>query len=162
YLVLHLKDIGQLAVVSFGPQLVAVGRVHELRGNAQPITGASHTALEHGLDVESLGDGTRVFVLALEREGRSPCRDPQALDMSERIENLFRDAIGEVLVVGAAEIAEWEDGNRLLDRRLEMRRAPRPRCVEFHQLEFHVSDVTGASLEVLAEATAQQFASSRD
>ncbi len=51
-LVLDGEDVGELAVVALGPD-VAVGRgVDQLDGDAHPVAGLAHAALDHVLDAE--------------------------------------------------------------------------------------------------------------
>ena len=46
-LVLHGKDIGKLAVVAVGPQMVPACRFDQLCGDAHAVAGPPHAAFEH-------------------------------------------------------------------------------------------------------------------
>ena len=45
--VLHLEDIGQIAVVAVSPQMRAVGRVDELRRDTHAIARPPNRAFQH-------------------------------------------------------------------------------------------------------------------
>ena len=83
--------------------------------------GAAHAALEHRGHVELLADRAQVLAPALEREARRARRDAQPLDLREGVQDLLGDAVGEVLVVGAAR------GSRTAAPR-STSRAPRRPC----------------------------------
>ena len=68
--VLNGEDVGQLAVVPFRPQMIAVLRVDELCRHADPASRAADAAFENVRDAERLGDPADVLFLAPEGEGR--------------------------------------------------------------------------------------------
>ena len=117
-LVLHREDVLDHAVVAVGPELVAVGGIHQLHRNAQAGARASQRSFKHGGNTQLGTHRTQVLVLPLEGERRTATGDAQPGNLRERIENLLGHAIGEHLVVGvAAQAREREDGERLLRSR---------------------------------------------
>ncbi len=92
-LVLDSEHVGELAVVGLRPQVIAVGRVDELRGDADLIARLAHAALEHGGDVQLVRDVAHILVLALEGERRGARRHPQAGNLGEKIQQLFGEAV---------------------------------------------------------------------
>ena len=46
-LVLQRENVGEIAVVAFGPDVIASFGLHELRGYADPIAGFAHATFEH-------------------------------------------------------------------------------------------------------------------
>src|SRR5215469_10438392 len=83
YLLLHHKDIFHLAVVTLGPELVAVGRLDQLHRDAKAVAGATNTPLEHGVDIEQLADLADVVVRAAEALRRRTRDQAQAVDLGE-------------------------------------------------------------------------------
>ena len=70
HLVLKREDVGELAVVVLGPNMVAGRRVDQLGGDANAISGLAHAALQHVAHAEVAGDLGHVHGLALVCEGR--------------------------------------------------------------------------------------------
>ena len=112
YLVLNRKHVRHLAVVAFRPEVVAVAGIDQLRGDPQPITHLLYAALENGVDIEPAPDLADIDILALEGEGGSAGDDEEGVDLGQRIDQFFRQALAEVLVAGiGAEIVERQNGN---------------------------------------------------
>ena len=65
-LVLDGEYVFHLAVVALRPQVVAVGDVDQLGGDAQPVAGAPHAALQHRGYVERRADLADVLAFAFE------------------------------------------------------------------------------------------------
>jgi hypothetical protein len=63
--VLHLKHVGELAVIALGPDMASCGDVVELGCDANAIAPFTHAALEHVTDAEFIGDLLHVHGLAL-------------------------------------------------------------------------------------------------
>ena len=55
-LVLHSKNIGEIAVVALGPHMVAGSRLYQLRSDADPIAGLAHATFEHVAHAELASD----------------------------------------------------------------------------------------------------------
>ena len=89
--------------------------------------------------------------LNAKHEVRAATRRPSML--GQRVQDLVGDAVGEVLVVGAAQVLERQHGDRLLARAVGGR-GLRPGG-RLGQLEPHVADVARALGRVLAQAAAQ-------
>ncbi len=64
--VLNREDVIELPVVPLGPQMIAVGGVHELHADPNAVAGLAHASLEHGRDVEARGNFAHIHLLALE------------------------------------------------------------------------------------------------
>jgi hypothetical protein len=112
-LVLHGEDVSELALVGLAPELVAVGGVDELRPHLEAVPGHADAPLEHRADAQRVGDRANAQVLAFERERRGPCRNAESFDLCERVDQLLRHPVGEVLVLSVrAEVREWEDRDR--------------------------------------------------
>src|SRR5262249_55111852 len=73
------------------------------------------------------GDATDVLVFVFERKGGRPCDDREATHFREHVDDLFGEAVAEVLVLLVrAQIRERQHGNRwLLTARLLCRRCQR-------------------------------------
>ena len=112
-LVLDLEDVFHLAVVALRPEMVAVGHVDQLRADPDPLAGLAHAPFEHALNVERAADPPDVFVLPLEREGGGAGSDAEGLDLGQRVDDLFRHAVAEILVfLFGGEVTEGEHRDR--------------------------------------------------
>ena len=93
----------------------------QLRGNAHPLARLAHAAFENGRYVQLLRHRRDVDLRALEAERRGARGDPQAANLREHVEQLFRKAVGEIFVfLVAAHVHEGQHGDRwhvLVDRR---------------------------------------------
>ncbi len=96
--VLDGEDVVELAVVGVGPQVIAGACVDELRRHPNPVILAPHAALEDIRHAEPLANAAQVLVLALESERGSPPRDAEILDPRQHVQDLLRQALGEVLI----------------------------------------------------------------
>jgi hypothetical protein len=67
-IVLHGEDVGQLAIVTLGPQVKAVRHVDELCRDPNPVPGPSDAAFENGVDGEGFRDPADWQLLSFERE----------------------------------------------------------------------------------------------
>ena len=98
---------------------------HQRDRDAQPLPGPAHAPLEHRGDAERVGDGARVELPSLEREGGRARGHLESSDLSERGDQLVGEAVREGLVGGvAAGVDERQDGDRR--RRGHGPRDPRP------------------------------------
>src|SRR5262245_42524222 len=71
-LVLDGEHVSHLAVVALGPDVIAVGDVDELSGDAQPVPGLADAAFEYGRDAQFLADVSNVDLASAEPERRRP------------------------------------------------------------------------------------------
>ncbi len=130
-LVLQHEDVGHLPVVGLRPEVIAIGGVDELGGDADLIASLAHAPLQNRLHVQLLGDCADVLVLALEGKGRSARGDAQARHLGEEIEELLGETVGEVfLLLVRAEVHQREHR----DRRAGLRRLRRRGTVAHHQV----------------------------
>ena len=98
-IVLNGEDVLHLAVVALRPQMITVGNVHELSGDAKAVAHLADAALENRRDLQLPSDLADVLVLSLERERRRARRDAQRLNLGQSVDDLFRHAVGEVFVL---------------------------------------------------------------
>ena len=101
-LVLDGEDVGELAVVAVGPEMPAGRRVDQLGGDAHPLAGAPHAALEHMADAQLPADHPEIDRLALVGEARVAGDDQQARHLAQIGDDVLADAVGEVLLLGVA------------------------------------------------------------
>ena len=127
--VLHAEKVGEGSVKAVGPQMRADLRVDQLRVDANPILVALDRALEHIAHTELLADRLGVGILPLEGEG-GVARDHEAVaDAREVRGEIFRDAVGEVILGGIPrKIGEWQHNDR------EMRGPGRRRATRAQQI----------------------------
>ena len=87
--------------------------MNELRRHTDAAAGAAHAALEHVRHAERAGNPADVLVLPFERERRRARDHLEAGHLRERVDDLFRETVAEILVVGIpAHVGEREHGDR--------------------------------------------------
>lgn len=128
-LVLDGKNVVVVAIEALGPQMIAVLRVDQLDGNAEPVSSLADAALQERLNAESFPDLTRVHSPGAEGEAGGSGRDPETFHPGQRVQNLFRDTVAQILLIArGAEIGEGQhrDRARALLSFLAGRRGLRP------------------------------------
>ena len=123
HVVLHLENVGELAIVAIRPNVVAAVDRGEVHGETQLRAGAPHAALENGIDAELAPDLAHVEVAAAEAERRGPRGDAQPGKPGQGVDQILGQAVAEVLVLdaGAAEVDERQDRDRARHRRARRR-----------------------------------------
>ena len=117
-LVLDGEDVGHLAVVALRPQVRAVGSQNELRRHTDAAAGAADAALEDVRHAERVRDPADVLVLAFERKRRRARNHLEAGHLRERVDDLVREAVAEILVVRIpAHVGERQHGDGGCDMR---------------------------------------------
>src|SRR5216684_982617 len=106
-LVLHREDIGEIAVVALGPDVVASLRFDQLGGHTDPIAGLTHTAFEHIAHAEFAPDLFHIDRPALVGEARVPRDDEQRGIARQRGDNVLGDPVGDELLIRVAARAGW-------------------------------------------------------
>src|SRR3989442_7647254 len=71
-LVLHREDAGHLPVEAVRPDMRAIRRRDQLRGDSDVAALLANATLKHMGNAKLLPDGAQIIVLALEGEGRVP------------------------------------------------------------------------------------------
>ena len=116
--ILKRKDASERAVVAVGPKVLTGSRIDQLRVNPHPIALALHAALKHVTHAEVLGDLPNVGRAVLVGQDRVPRDDKDTGNLREVGDQVFGDAIGEILLrrIGA-EIVEgqYRDGRWAID-----------------------------------------------
>ena len=112
-LVLDFEDVLHLPVVPLGPEVIAVRDAHELGGDAEAGPGAADAPFQHRSHPELGADSAHVLVLPFEGESRGARGDAERLDLRQRVDDLLRDAVAEVLVLRVgAHVPEREHRDR--------------------------------------------------
>ena len=92
---------------------VACCPLDQLPGDAQPVCGPPHAALQHIADAEFLGDLADVHRLALVGKGRIPGDDEQAGEFRQAGDQVLDEPVGEILLLRvAAHIGERQHRDR--------------------------------------------------
>src|SRR6478752_8028437 len=111
-LVLNCKNVGEIAIESFRPNVCPVVTVNELSGHAHARASLSYAAFQDKVGAEFFAD-----VLHLSRpffvSERSVTRnDGKRRNLREISNDVLGDAIAEIFLLGiAAHIGERQDGN---------------------------------------------------
>ena len=87
--------------------------IHQLRGDPHAVAFLAHIAFDQVADAEALADLADVLAAVLEREGRGAGDDLQLRAIRQAIDELFGQAVAEVLVVrvvAAIDEGQYRDG----------------------------------------------------
>src|SRR5262249_15595874 len=89
--------------------MISIRSRHELCRDAQMVVSFSHTALENGAHLELLSDNAQVDIFTFEGESRASRDNVQSLNLSQRVDDLLSDSVGEVFVLWVcAHVGEWQ------------------------------------------------------
>src|SRR5262245_19755283 len=112
-LILHCKNIGEITIEAFGPDVCATYGVNELASNSNPITGFSHAALEHVANTELSAYLFHIDGLALVGECRVAGDHVQFREPRQISDDVFADPVGKVfLLCLSTHVVEREDRDR--------------------------------------------------
>ena len=98
-LVLNREDVGNIAIVTFCPNMAASCYIVELRGDAHALSFFSHAALDDITDTEFFADLLQMDGFALVRERRVARDDKEPAQFRQRGYDVFADAIGEIFLL---------------------------------------------------------------
>jgi len=116
-LLLNRENVLQLPVERLGPQMGAVGRAHQLRRDAHAISRLADAAVEHRAHVQQATDLAPVDDAVLELERARPGGDAQAAHGIQRVDDFFRRALAEVILVpGRTHVGEGQHCNGRIGR----------------------------------------------
>ena len=106
-LVLHRKNVRDLAVVALGPDMVSGGAVDQLGGDPHPVARSSHAAFEHIAHAKLAADLLHIDSTAFVSERAVACDDKVPSKLRQRGDDLFDHAVSEVVLLRvAAQIGE--------------------------------------------------------
>ena len=118
HLVLDGEDVLEAAIVALGPDVMPIGCVDELRGDANAVPGFAHAAFEHVAHAKFAADLAHVDRLALVGERRVARDDEQPARSRQRRDDILGDAVGEILLLRiAAHVLEGQHRDRRLGRK---------------------------------------------
>src|ERR1700733_5914685 len=113
-IILNGKNIDHLTIIPFRPEMRFIVYLDELSGDPNAIARSSDAAFENGSYSESLTDDAQILFLAAKSKRRRASNYPQLLHLGKSIDNLFSQAVAEVLVLlVSAEVHKGEHSNRL-------------------------------------------------
>src|SRR5258708_32858510 len=96
-LVLDREDIGEIAVVTLGPDVVAGFGLDQLRGDADAVAGFTQAAFEHVAHAKLAPDLLHVHRVTLVSEARVAGDDEQRGVARQRGNDVFGDPVSEKL-----------------------------------------------------------------
>ncbi len=157
-LVLHREHVGHLAVVALRPELVAVGGVDELRGDAQPRAGSGERCPRARWSRRASRRPARRSSrrpLNAKHEVRAATRRPSTCASAFRISSVTPSA-----KYSSSAPLRFSNGSTAIDFSRPAAAFPSARG-DVGQLEPHVADVARPRVGVLAQAAAQDLAHPR-
>src|SRR5467141_598115 len=106
---LDSKDVVERLVIDLGPQMGAIGSIHELWRDPQasgPLWRLlpADRSFDHIIDAQLGADLLEGLLRILVGVGTRTADHAQALDRRQPRGNLFGDPVGEVLLLGGAEV----------------------------------------------------------
>ena len=112
-IILDGENIGNLAVVPFRPEMRFIGDVNKLRGDLNAIARSADAPFENRSHPQLFTNGAQILFLAAKGKGRCASNYPQVRHLGEGIDNLFCQAVAEVLVffIGA-QVGERQHSTR--------------------------------------------------
>ncbi len=114
---LQCNDVLEFTIEVFRPDVVAGDGIDQLGRHPHASLRLANTAFKDRTHVEFSADRGYVDIGAFEGEGRSPRGNLELDDLGQRLQQLFREAVGEVLVFGiAAHVGKREHRNRMRRR----------------------------------------------
>src|SRR5262245_27148429 len=118
--VLNSKNVFHTQIVAFRPDFISVGRIDELRTDPQSLTGSAHAPFQDLIDTQPGRKNFDVEILSSHGKRRSARSNANTSQLSQSINELFRDAVAEVFLVSfRTQIRKGQYGNpwtSLLDR----------------------------------------------
>src|SRR5260370_21237026 len=100
--ILNRENVGQIAVVAVGPDVIPRFSLDEVGSNADPIGGLAHAAFEHITHAELSADLLHIDRLAFIGKRRVPGDDEQRGIMRKSGDDVFGYTIGDELLLGVA------------------------------------------------------------
>src|SRR5208282_2495361 len=114
HFVLYFEDVFHLAVKAFRPERKVGASVNQLGADAQADAGAPQRAGEHISGTKLLANLRRGDRLVAKGQHRGAGKSIQSTNLGELGDDVFGDAIAEILIfLGAAQIFEIEDSDGL-------------------------------------------------
>jgi hypothetical protein len=110
---LDREDIGQLAIVGLGPQVLIGANVDELDNDAHAITSFAHAPVEDGIGTECRADLLQTLLPILEAHHRRAGNHLERSNLRQMRDDVVGDPVGEIVVLGIrAEIGEGQHCDR--------------------------------------------------
>ena len=112
-IILDGENVSHLAVIPFRPEMRLIGYLNELSGDPNAIARSPDAAFENRSYSEPLTDGAQILFLAAKGKCRCASDHPQLRNLGKSVDNLFGQAVAEVLVfLVGAQVHEGEHSNR--------------------------------------------------
>ena len=111
-LILHGEDVGQIAIVALGPDVISRFTFDQLRSDPDPIAGLAHAAFEHIAHAELPADLFHVDRTALVSKGGVPGDDEQRGIMRKNGDHVFGNAVRHEFLLGVTtHVREGQNGH---------------------------------------------------
>src|SRR5215467_4680233 len=79
--------------------MISIRSRYQLYRDAHTVVSSAHTALENGAHLQLFSDNAQVDIFTFEGESRASRDNAQPLNLSERVDDLLSDSVGEVFVL---------------------------------------------------------------
>src|SRR5215471_10794621 len=111
--VLHRKDIGQVAVVSLSPEMGAGGNIDKLAADAHPLPGPAHATFEDITDAKVTANLPEIDGFSFVSECGIAGDDEKPAPFRQRRDDVLGNAVDKIFLLGiATDIVKREDGDR--------------------------------------------------
>ena len=111
---LNREDVREITIVRLRPEMLVALRIDQLRDDAHAIAGAAHAPLEDRRSIQLRTDLAQAVLAFLERHDRGPRNHLETADLRQVGNDIFGDAVGEVLVLrirAQVEERQYRDGS---------------------------------------------------
>src|SRR5215472_12018358 len=96
-LVLDLEQLADVAIVAFGPDMIARRGIDQLRRDAQPLDRFADAALDHISDAELAAETLHVDILTAVLKGRVPGDYEELTEPRQLGDDVLGDAVYDIL-----------------------------------------------------------------
>src|SRR5713101_4304541 len=94
--------------------MIPIRSIHKLDRDAQTVVSSPYTSLKNRSHIQPFPNDAWVAVFSLEREGGTSCHNVELVDLCQRVDDLFSNAVGKEFVLGiGADIDKRKDSDRI-------------------------------------------------
>ena len=109
--ILHLKDIGEFAIVVSRPKRMALFGIYQVGCNPDVVINSTYTAFQDSAHIQFLANATKITLIAFKLESRGFSGNPQIRNPRQHIQQFDSQTFGKILLVPAGTgVGEWQNG----------------------------------------------------
>src|SRR5215469_2802868 len=110
--VLHREDIGQISVVTLGPEMGAGGNIDKLAADAHPLSGSAHATFEDIADAKVAASLLEIDGFSFVGECGIAGDDEKPAPFRQRRDDVLGNAVDKIVLLGiATNVVKRKDGD---------------------------------------------------